>query len=214
MTNTPSEWSNANAMIKDRPRLRIALGLHPQLVDGIRASLDLFESLIIETRYIGEIGLDGSTEYKQHLKEQITTFEFLLATCQRSGGKIMSIHSRSATQKVLDNLRKYPDAGIPVLHWFSGSFDELEKAKSQGCWFSIGPAMFQSAKGRTLVQNIPRDRIITETDGPFARFQGEALFPWNVDIVTNELSKLWNHPMQNVQSLLNENVRRLLSFDI
>src|ERR1700741_2594809 len=58
VTTTPSAWNGTFALSRDAPRIRTALGLHPQLAYERHSELDLFESLIAETRYVGEIGLD------------------------------------------------------------------------------------------------------------------------------------------------------------
>ena len=41
----------------------------------------------------------------------------------------------------MDVLARHSDAGVPVLHWFSGTKAELQRAVAMGCWFSVGPAM-------------------------------------------------------------------------
>ena len=46
---------------------------------------------------------------------------------------------------------------------------ELSRAVDMGCWFSVGPAMLHGEKGRQLVLKMPRDRVLTESDGPFAQ---------------------------------------------
>jgi Tat protein secretion system quality control protein TatD with DNase activity len=96
--------------------------------------------------------------------------------CGSVGGRIMTIHSRRAAGPVLDALASRADAGVPVLHWFSGSRRELQRAIDQGCWFSVGPAMFNGERGRGLAAMMPRDRILTESDGPFAQIEGRPLF--------------------------------------
>jgi Tat protein secretion system quality control protein TatD with DNase activity len=40
-------------------------------------------------------------------------------------------------------------------------------AMKRGHFFSINPAMTWSKKGRTIIEQIPRDRALTESDGPF-----------------------------------------------
>ena len=73
-----------------------------------------------------------------------------------------------------------PDAGIPVLHWFSGTQRQLKRAIDQGCWFSVGNQMCSSAKGKEIVKAIPVDRLITETDGPFCQVRGKPIDPGDV----------------------------------
>lgn len=121
-----------------------------------------------ETRYVGEIGLDGRKEYAAHLRMQIDVFDQILTKCESAGGKILSIHSRHAAGKVLDSLERFSNSGTPVLHWFSGSKSELNRAIKMGCWFSIGAPMTKTKKGIEIIKSIPLDRMLTETDAPFA----------------------------------------------
>jgi TatD DNase family protein len=91
-----------------------------QLAHEREHELPLFDSLISETKFIGEIGLDASSEYKLYLDSQLRVFRHILEKCQLNESKIMTIHSRGAVSMVLDELENHPDAGIPILHWFLG----------------------------------------------------------------------------------------------
>jgi TatD DNase family protein len=71
VTTTPSAWNGTTALAKDAPRIRTALGLHPQLVHERKGELPLFERLLPEARYVGEIGLDGGPEYKRYWGDQV-----------------------------------------------------------------------------------------------------------------------------------------------
>ena len=125
----------------------------------------------------------------------------------------MSVHSRGAAAAVLDALDAFPHAGIPVLHWFSGSLPEVDRALAVGCWFSVGPAMTRSKKGRAIVGRIPPHRVLTETDGPFARVGGSPLFPWGVERSWPALAEAWQVPLEEVQARVLSNLRALLTQD-
>jgi TatD DNase family protein len=117
----------------------------------------------------------------------------------------MSIHSRRAAKEVLDALAHHPEAGIPVLHWFSGTKAELERAKDMGCWFSIGPAMLKSKHGRELIRFMPRNRVITETDGPFTIDGEYPLEPVDVVKVIKHLSNIWDIELDVARSIIEKN---------
>ena len=53
--------------------------------------------------------------------------------------------------RVLDSLAKTPDAGIPVLHWFTGTAKQAEAAVETGCWFSVGTEMMRIPRSRELL---------------------------------------------------------------
>ncbi|WP_300628743.1 TatD family hydrolase [uncultured Adlercreutzia sp.] len=82
--------------------------------------------------------------------------------------KLLSIHAVNAAGDVLDALQA---AGTLVrhqviFHWFSGSSDDLQRALRAGCFFSVGPRMLASRRGREYARQIPFDRLLLETDMP------------------------------------------------
>lgn len=210
VTTTPSAWEGTAALANQTSRIRTGLGLHPQLAHERQSELPLFDRFLPDTRYVGEIGLDGSPEFRPYWKSQLKVFEHALNQCQRTGGRIMSLHSRRAASAVLDMLETYPGAGTPVLHWYSGTFAELERAVTLGCWFSVGPAMLSGQRGRTLAARMPRDRVLTETDGPFAHLNGQPLMPWHVEAALQRLSDAWSLPTNEVRATVQRNLRTLV----
>lgn len=209
VTTTPSAWGGTQALGRGSDRIRTGLGLHPQLAHQRKGELPLFERLIGETRYVGEIGLDGAPEYKRYWPEQMMVFTRILDLCGEAGGRILSIHSRRAATPVLDVLASKPGAGTPILHWFSGNQRELGRAVESGCWFSVGPAMLASEKGKALASKMPRDRTLTESDGPFAQVEGRAAMPWDADRAVTALSELWEESEVHVRDRLLANLKRL-----
>ena len=209
VTTTPSAWSGTSRLAKDAPRVRTALGLHPQLAHERAGELPLFAELLPRVHYVGEIGLDGSPELRAHWQPQQQVFARVLELCTRAGGRIMTIHSRRAATAVLDQLSDHPDAGTSILHWFSGSKQELRRAVNIGCWFSVGPAMLSGKKGRQLALAMPKDRLLTESDGPFARVDGKPARPGDVRKAVDVLANLWCEPPRAVQRRLLHNLKRL-----
>jgi TatD DNase family protein len=210
VTTTPKAWHGTKAISKDCERIKTSLGLHPQLAHERHKEIYLFDELISDAKYVGEIGLDGSKEYKQHQNIQVRVFKHILNTTQKAGGRIMSIHSRAATDSVLDCLHQYQDAGIPILHWFTGTQSQLRKAIEMDCWFSVGPAMLATKKGKLIAQNIPRERILTETDGPFATLGKKRLMPWDIEQAIGQLSDLWDISIKEAELVLCSNFKLIL----
>jgi TatD DNase family protein len=209
VTTTPSAYAGTLALASNAPRIRTALGLHPQIAGERYTELPLFEALLPDARYIGEVGLDGSPEFASTWTRQIEVFDTILALCARSGGRVFSVHSRRAVGQVLDAIEEHPSAGTPVFHWFAGTRRDLERASSLGCWFSVGPAMVNGTKGRALVEGMPRERVLTESDGPFARMAGRAVLPWDVAATFPVLAQLWNADEIGVDRQLKDNLRAL-----
>ena len=209
VTTTPTAWAGTVALTKGEKGIRTALGLHPQIAHERKGELGLFEELLPKVRYVGEIGLDGGWEYRRHWRAQQRVFTRILELCEAAGGRIMTLHSRRAATEVLDGLSAFPDAGTPILHWFSGTQREVTRAVDMGCWFSVGPAMLNGARGRHLALRMPRDRVLTESDGPFAQIDGRSVWPWDVAWAIKSLAELWSEPIETVEQQLRENLKRL-----
>jgi len=211
VTTVPSAWEGTVKLTEGLKHCKTALGLHPQLAHQRKNELPLFDKLIGETRYIGEIGLDGSSGYKDHLDDQLLVFKHILKKCEEFDDKILTIHSLNAVDQTLDCLGESPKSGTPILHWFLGTKKQVLKAVELGCYFSIGPAMLQSARGKKVVSWLPQDKVLLETDGPFAKVDGKILFPSNVNLVLEYLKLLWDVDTQSVMNRLSQNLITLLS---
>ncbi|MBS0247544.1 MAG: TatD family hydrolase [Proteobacteria bacterium] len=211
VTTTPKAWPKTAALAKGKRYIRTALGLHPELAHERFGEVSLLERLLGETRYVGEIGLDGSPAHRQHAAVQLKVFERILAASHDRGGHIYTVHSRGAADAVLTSLQKYRCASTAVLHWFSGSKTELKAAVALDCWFSVGPAMLRSEKGRALAAQMPKDRVLTETDGPFARSGKRPLTPADANVATMQLATLWSMSETEATSHIKRNLKELLS---
>lgn len=211
VTTTPRAFPIMRRLTKGMPRVRIGLGLHPELAAERHTEVDLFPRMLNETDYVGEVGIDGSPAHRETLMVQQRVFSRILEHCADHGGKILSIHSRGAAGRVMDALENCPEAGTPVFHWFSGTHDELKRAVAMGGWFSVGPAMLRSAKGLDLVAAMPADRVLTETDGPFARNGRDPLYPWDLEGASEALAKVWKTEADEVNMQLSSNLKTLSS---
>lgn len=211
VTTTPSAWLQTQALAAAHPRIKTALGLHPQLAGERVGELPLFDRLLPQARYVGEVGLDGSAECKPFWSEQVHVFDHVLASCALAGGRVLTIHSRNAATPVLDALQRHGGYGVAILHWFSGTKKELLRAIEMDCWFSVGDAMTRSKKGRDLIALMPSNRVLTETDGPFVSHRGSPILPGHCDHVTSFLSQYWELDEQDTRVRVVENFRKLVS---
>ncbi len=211
VTTSPRAFVATSRVFSGRPRIHVALGLHPEVAEAKQGEQQQLVELVPNARFVGEIGLDGSPRFRHSLALQERIFRAAVSACQNNGGRVMSIHSRGAETRVLDVLEAHPGAGTPVLHWFSGSQLELKRAAALGCWFSVGPAMLAGEKGRKLLSLMPFDRVLPETDGPFARQNGKPLMPWEASSVDAELAKVSGFSVEHIHHLFRQNLKRLVS---
>ncbi len=213
VTTTPRAWARNCEFASTSRRVRPALGLHPQLVSQRADELTVFEELLPEARYVGEVGLDAGPRFFKSLELQKAVFTRILQCCARLGGRILSLHSTRAARDVLNLVEKHlpPSKGKVVLHWFTGSMSEARRATDLGCYFSINADMLKSERHRKLVSTLPADRLLTETDGPFTRLGDAPFQPSDVRIALDSLASLRGVASEALAALVLENLRTLVS---
>lgn len=211
VTTTPRAWERNVELASTTQNVRVALGLHPQLVADRAHEISLWDELLPRSRFVGEVGLDASPRFYRSFDKQKDVFQHILKACSRSGDKILSIHSVRTAKIVLDMIEKeLPTAnGKAVLHWFTGSAKEMRRAVDLGCYFSINAAMLVNEKKANLVKEIPLDRILTETDGPFTQTGGRPSKPADIKILVGQLAELRQKTEAAIKARILENLRRL-----
>lgn len=165
MTNLPSHFEMGFPHMKGYKHIRLALGMHPLLAADNRNEITLFKKYIAHTSYIGEIGLDFSKEGVATKTAQIEVLRDLLESL-KGKKKIISVHSRKAETTLFGMLREYHIENV-IFHWYSGSVDLIPSIISEGYYFSINESMTLSKNGRIIIDKIPKNRILTETDAPY-----------------------------------------------
>lgn len=173
----PRDFAAAKKRASRYPNIIAGVGLHPWwLVDGRcgPAEVNLLCEAAAQEHYIGEVGLDFSARFAGSEPLQVQTLDRLCdALVQRPlTGRAISIHAVRSAGTVLDVLESHgllipnPDSPAIIFHWFSGTSDELARARNAGCYFSVNERMLASKRGREYVRQIPLDRLLLETDAP------------------------------------------------
>lgn len=168
-TVTPEDYLAARARFARFGNVRTGWGMHPWWVrDGWESA---WEALPPDERFIGEVGLDFGKRHVETRDAQVRAFTFIARTCAELGGKVLSIHSVHAAHETLDVLEGCGalESCTCVFHWFTGPSDQLKRAIDAGCYFSVGPRMVATAKGREYAKAIPAKQLLLETDAPPGR---------------------------------------------
>ncbi|MFA5197751.1 MAG: Qat anti-phage system TatD family nuclease QatD [Patescibacteria group bacterium] len=211
VTTSPRAWQVTSQRFSGYTNIKVALGLHPEIANKKANELKMLLADVAKVQFIGEIGLDGTPKNQEFFPLQKDIFLNVLAECEKQGGRIMSIHSRCAVNAVLDLLEEYPRSGTAILHWFSGTTNELQRAITMGCWFSVGPAMILGAKGRELIKLMPREKVLLETDGPFVTNGKLPIMPWETQGAISSLADIWSLNIDVVKAQLRNNLESLIS---
>lgn len=209
VTTSPRGFAGTSKVLPATESIIVSPGLHPEVAHQKAPELERLLAQMSDSAAVGEVGLDGSPRYQQYFDVQKRIFSAVVERSQSLGGRVLSIHSRAAAEEVLDTLDQFPSFGTAVLHWFTDSAPLLRRASEMGCWFSVGPAMFTSANGRKLATILPRNRVVPESDGPFAKTSGRPIMPWEAIDVAEFLAPLWTSPSSTVREKLLENGRAL-----
>lgn len=167
MTTTPRAYHAETNMLRNNQSVYVALGLHPQLVSERKQELAIFDRYVASSKYIGEVGLDFSKRFYSSKEDQTIAFEHIIQACVHS--KTISVHSVFSDKHVLNILEKYrtTEHNNCILHWYSGSLKQLDRALEMGCYFSINEQMLMSANGLKIIHRIPVERMVLESDAPF-----------------------------------------------
>jgi TatD DNase family protein len=146
-----------------------SVGIHPCNVNNYHE--DVHKELLNHLNHakalgIGETGLDY---YHPNFdkNKQITFFEqHLQASCDTN--KPVIIHTRSADEDTIEVIKKFPKSK-GVFHCFSGDLNLAKKALDLGFYISFsGIITFKNADSlRKVVEFVPIDRILVETDSPY-----------------------------------------------
>jgi len=152
------------------PQLAAVVGLHPYETQRAGAEelariAQLAEELCV--RAIGEVGFDFHEDdaAPRELQERLLRAQFAIA---RSRALPVVLHQRDSGTAILPVLDDYKDVTC-VFHCFSGDEDLLAAGVARGVYFSFaGPLTYKrNERLRELVREVPRDRLLVETDCPY-----------------------------------------------
>lgn len=213
VTTTPRAWPRNHELASATRHVRAALGLHPQLVADRAHEIGLWEELLPQTRYVGEVGLDASPRFYKSFDTQKEIFARVLSCCAAAGDKIVTTHSVRATKVVLDMIEQHmpPHRGRIVLHWFTGTSAEAKRAVGLGCYFSVNAEMLSNERRAAITKMLPLDRVLTETDGPFTQTDSRPTTPSDVWIAVEGLARLHELSAVDMSAMVLRNLKTLLA---
>jgi TatD DNase family protein len=176
------------------------IGVHPRGGDGLDGYTGKrFEALLPKFALVGEIGLDRRAGRFDRQQEVFADILIRTGTIPA----LVSIHSTGASSEVIELLKRHP-VRAPILHWFGGSADQIVEASNLGSWFSVNAAMKDE-----VLEAVPRDRLLTETDFPYTRRTG-AIRPGSTDSIITKLATFWGTSTGEAQQEVWKNLLALV----
>ena len=194
-----------------------AVGVHPEEAQPMTAATD--EQLAAwaaqeKVVAIGEIGLDyywEKDEEKRALQRAIFVRQLDLA---RQLKLPVCIHDREAHGDMMKILKAEGRGLRGVLHCYSGSWEMAAELLKGDWYFGIdGPLTYKNAaKLPEIVQRLPAERILVETDSPYLSpmpFRGKRNEPAHVLYVAKKAAELRGESLEDFARATRENTRAL-----
>lgn len=207
VTNSPEIFFSCKKLYPETRYVKFALGYNPQISTNTPFNKRLFLSELSSTNYIGEVGLDFSTKHICSKTAQIEAFDFICHNAAKYN-KVLSVHSRKAEKDTLAILMQNR-VKRAIIHWYTGDLETLEMFVKAGYYFSINANMCVTSKGQSIVKHIPIDKILVESDGPFAKTNGTRYTPSDLHKTYLLLARLLGQ--NDIQDLVFDNFTRLLT---
>lgn len=223
---TMARSRRAVELVGEHPEIFAAVGVHPHDAHEVDTnSLAELTKLALnpKTVAIGEIGLDyfrmqGAGDRGQEVEEikkiQQQAFREQLKLAQRLSKPVV-LHTREAEEDTLTILDEFPDV-TGVAHCYTGSLPTALALIQRGwCIGFTGIITFKNAAAlREVVQAVPLDRILLETDSPYLApepYRGKRAEPAHVYEVAKKIAELKGVSLDQVAQMTVENAQRLFT---
>ena len=193
-----------------------ALGIHPERVEEFTdenlSSIQQMAASSSKIKAIGEVGLDyvnGGDKDEQH-KLFIRQIGI-----SRELGLPLVIHDREAHQDTLTILKQEKAWEVGgVMHCYSGSKEMLHQVFDLNMHIGIGGVVtFKNAvKVREVVEALPHDRLIVETDAPYLTavpHRGHRNRSDYISYVIEQIASIWNVSPEMVENITYDNGKKL-----
>lgn len=207
-------WKNILSCCTKYPQLYACYGLHPYFIEQHQKSdLDSLNDWI-ETHKpiaVGECGLDF---FLKDLDAEKQTFYFQQQLDIASNHKLpVVIHARKSTEAVINAIKKHPHL-TGMIHSYSGSYEQAVKLIDLGFYLSFGgPVTYEnSTRLRKVVQSLPLENILVETDAPdqpVSNATSKRNEPAYITSVIKHIAHLHNTDDASIANITSENAKKL-----
>jgi TatD DNase family protein len=193
------------------------MGLHPTSVkEDYLYQLDILENLWSENKFIavGEIGIDLYWD-KTFIKEQIYSLRRQITFALEKKVPVV-IHARDSFPEVFSVLDEFAGSGLTgVLHAFTGTAFDAEKAISMGFMLGIGGIVtFKNSGLDKIVKSIGPGNLILETDSPYLApvpHRGKRNESSYIRLISNKLAEIFVLEEEEVAAITYDNSIRLFN---
>ena len=196
------------------------MGLHPEdVAEDYLQALDRMEERLKEPSHpyvaVGEVGLDFYWDASR-ATQQIDAFTRQIEWAVRYKLPLV-IHSRNAHAELVQAIRPYASEGLTgIFHCFVGTVEEAQELLTfEGFVLGIGGvSTFKKSSLPEVLQNVPLQRIVLETDAPYLApvpYRGKRNESAYVAEVMRKVAEIYNVTPAEVENVTNANVMHVFS---
>lgn len=193
-----------------------AVGYHPENLKDIPANyLDQLAAWSVHPKVvaIGEIGLDYYWKENEPKEVQKKIFLEQIDLAKQFDLPII-IHDRDAHGDMLEIFQKEVSGVQAVFHCFAGSLEMAKELAKRGYYFGFGgTSTYKNAnKVREVMQYIPKDLLLFETDSPYLTpvpFRGKRNNPGYVEYTAKNAAEVLGMDFAELAALTAANTKRL-----
>lgn len=179
---------------------------------GAEATLEFVSSHLDEAFAIGEVGLDGYWVPEEFWARQEEVFVRLLQLAV-AADKPVIVHTRKREQRTLELLRECSASRVNW-HCFGGKLRLADEIAAEGHFFSVPSNARRSESFRKLLQRLPRNQLLLETDCPYlGPNPKERSEPSCVRTTLTLAAELWGMTEEGALGVFEQNYRTLFGVD-
>lgn len=170
------------------------------------------EAHVHEAFAVGEIGLDGYWVPEAFWARQEDTFRRLVQIAM-AADKAIIIHTRKREQRAFEILQELGATRVDW-HCFGGKVKLARRIAEYGHHLSIPANARRSESFTRMLETLPRERILLETDCPYLSPDRERQSePADVADTARFTAELWGVSLDTVQQQMEDNFRTLFRTD-
>ena len=217
LPNIDSSSIKAMLRLEDRHpnQCRAMMGLHPCSVkEDFEKELIILESWLGQRKFAG-IGETGTDLYwdKTYQEQQVEALQVQISWA-REYNLPMILHSRNSLDLSIQIVESHYFSGISgIFHCFTGNLDQAKRIIDLGFHLGVGGVVtFKNSGLGALLENIPLDSIVLETDSPYLApvpFRGKRNEPSYIPIIANKLAKIYEVKVEEIAKITTENARKI-----
>ena len=206
VSSQPEDWPKVSSWADNFSAAVVpAFAVHPWYTHNLPTNwADNLENLLKTYPHalIGECGFDTLKNQDISAQQQVFDIHINLAHTYR---RTLLIHAVKAQSLLEHYWQKLPQKF--VIHSFNGSLELLKQIVKAGGYAAFNPKIFKNKQSVAILQYIPDDRILLESDAPY-----QSSFE-NLARLCEKIGEIRNKSLEEMSSLIYANSMEIMHND-